>query len=126
MSDRSNVADGDTAAPSNNPVGGPSSGSAGQTPARNPVNAAPKSHNLVWVNSDYCPVPKTKDSVLSDAQVREKMGLTMTPAGAPVTASSPSPNQFGKRPKGQGPTPTSKPAEKKRKKGDKRRSVNFV
>ena len=101
MSDSSDAAaaGSSAAATTDNQVAGPSS--AGQTPARHP--AAPRSHNLVWVNPDYCPVPKTKDSALSDAQVRERMGLTKTPTGEPTA--SPSPNQFGKRPKGSGPTP---------------------
>ena len=52
---------------------------------------------------------------MSDADLRRKMGL-----GTGVQTSSPPPNQFGKRPKGQGPTPTTKPAAKKSKNGKRR------
>ena len=96
-----------------------SGGSAAQTPLRDP--AATKSHNLVWRNPNYQPIARTADSGLTDAEVKERMGL---PVYGPDDAASPAPNEFGKRPKAQGPTPTSKPAEKKRKKGDKRRVVS--
>ena len=77
------------------------------------------SHNRVWINPNFQARTKTGDSGLSDAELLKKMGLGSDPQtqNTPQTTTPP-PNQFGKRPKG--PTPASKPAAKKSKKGKRR------
>ena len=83
----------------------------------------PRSHNLVWVNPNFAEKPATKESGMTDSEVRARMGLgNQANPQTPTTDNTPPPNKFGKRPKSSGPTPPSaaRPAQKKRKKGKKR------
>ena len=94
-----------------------------------PSQTRPKSHNRVWINPNFVEKPQTKESSLTDDEVRAKMGLGNTLTDPTTTSTSnttPPPNQFGKRPKSTGPTPppSSRPAQKKRKKGNKKRVVS--
>ena len=93
---------------SNNIVTG--SGAASGASAAN--GGAHKSHNRVWINPNFVPKPAGRESALTDKELLAKMG--MGPAG---DSNTPPRNEYGKRPRKQGPTPTQKPEGKKGKKG---------
>ena len=88
---------------------GPSSAGPPSTPRQY------QSHNRVWVNPNFNHPRQTKDSQMTDEELREAMGLG--PNGT-----SEEQNEYGKRPRKQGPTPTQKPAGKRRKNKNKNNS----